>query len=151
VQPPRARPLLPGRPRGAGDDRQRDVLPRRHAVPARRARDLSRPGLPAVRGRGGHLRRRRRCQGARQEAEDALAEPLEAFHAFFLGDRAFIGGDTPSIADIRLAVTLEFLKAIDYAFPAWASEYMEAVESALGEAYSEPAADVRGFVASVRQ
>ena len=27
---------------------------------------------------------------------------------------------------------------------------MSAVESALGEAYSEPAADVRGFVASVK-
>jgi glutathione S-transferase len=88
---------------------------------------------------------------ARREAEDALAEPLEAFRVFFLDGRSFIGGDAPSIADIRLAVTLEFLKAIDYDFPAWASAYLEAVESALGDAYSEPAADVRGFVASVRQ
>ena len=31
----------------------------------------------------------------------------------------------PSIADIRLAATLEFLRAIDYDFPAWATEYME--------------------------
>jgi glutathione S-transferase len=88
---------------------------------------------------------------ARRESEDALAEPLEAFRVFFLDGRSFIGGDAPSIADIRLAVTLEFLKAIEYDFPAWASDYLEAVESALGEAYSEPAADVRGFVASVRQ
>jgi glutathione S-transferase len=64
--------------------------------------------------------------------------------------KPFIGGDSPSIADIRLAATLEFLKAIDYDFPAWATEYMAAMESALGEAYSEPAADVRGFIASVK-
>ena len=59
---------------------------------------------------------------------------------------AFIGGDTPSIADIRFAASLEFLRAIDYPFPAWAEEYMAAIEAALGEAYSEPAADVRGYV-----
>src|SRR4051794_11847697 len=87
---------------------------------------------------------------AQQEATAALAEPLEAFHGFFLHDRPFVGGDHPSIADIRWAATLEFLRAIDYPFPDWAEEYMSAVESALGEAYSEPAADVRGFVASVK-
>ena len=87
---------------------------------------------------------------AQQDATDALAVPLEAFHSFFLEGKQFIGGDSPSIADIRLAVTLEFLRAIDYDFPAWAEEYMQAVESALGEAYSEPVADVRGFVASVK-
>jgi glutathione S-transferase len=86
---------------------------------------------------------------AQKDAEDALAEPLEAFNAFFLDGKTFIGGDSPSIADIRLAATLEFLRAVDYDFPAWAEEYMSAVESALGEAYSEPAADVRGFVASL--
>ena len=87
---------------------------------------------------------------AQQDATAALAEPLEVFHSFFRGGKTFIGGDNPSIADIRLAATLEFLRAIDYDFPQWAEEYMTAVESALGEAYSEPAADVRGFVASVR-
>jgi len=86
---------------------------------------------------------------ARRDAEAAIAAPLEAFHSFFLDGRRFIGGDSPSIADIRLAATLEFLRAIDYDFPAWAEEYMEAMEAALGDAYSEPAADVRGFVASV--
>jgi len=85
-----------------------------------------------------------------QDAVDALAEPLEVFHTFFMGDNAFIGGDSPSIADIRLAATLEFLRAIDYPFPTWAEEYMSAVESALGDAYSEPAGDVRGYVASVK-
>src|SRR5918997_1916925 len=80
---------------------------------------------------------------AQRDATDALAEPLDVYRSFFLGGRRFIGGDSPSIADIRLAATLEFLCAIDYDFPAWAEEYMSAVESALGEAYSEPAADVR--------
>jgi glutathione S-transferase len=87
---------------------------------------------------------------AQKDAEAAIAEPLEAYHRFFLDGRRFIGGDGPSIADIRLAATLEFLRAIDYDFPAWAEEYMSAMESTLGEAYSEPAADVRGYVASVR-
>jgi glutathione S-transferase len=83
---------------------------------------------------------------AQKDAEDAIAEPLEAYRQFFLDGRTFIGGEGPSIADIRLAATLEFLRAVDYDFPAWAEEYMAAVEEALGEAYSEPAADVRGFV-----
>jgi glutathione S-transferase len=52
--------------------------------------------------------------------------------------------------DIRLAATLEFLRVIDYELPAWAEEFMSAMESALGKAYSEPASDVRGYVASMR-
>ena len=87
---------------------------------------------------------------AQKDAEAAVAEPLEVFHGFFLEGKKFIGGDSPTIADIRLAATLEFLRAIDYDFPAWAEEYMRAMESALGEAYSEPAADVRGFVESAK-
>jgi glutathione S-transferase len=87
---------------------------------------------------------------AQKDAEAAIAEPLEAYRAFFLEGKTFIGGNSPSIADIRLAATLEFLRAIDYDFPAWAEEYMSAVEEALGEAYSEPAADVRGFVAQAK-
>ena len=87
---------------------------------------------------------------ARKDAEAALAEPLDVYRAFFLDGKRFIGGDTPSIADIRLAATLEFLRAIDYDFPAWAEEYMAAMEEALGEAYSEPAADVRGYIDHVR-
>ena len=87
---------------------------------------------------------------AQKDAEEAIAEPLEAFRWFLDGQR-FIGGENPSIADIRLAASLEFLRAIDYPFPDWAEEYMRGVEEALGDAYSEPAADVRGFVASVKQ
>ncbi len=86
---------------------------------------------------------------AQRDATTALAEPLDAFQFFFRGD-PFIGGDHPSIADIRLAATLEFLKAIDYDFPQWATDFMERMESTLGDAYSEPAGDVRGFVASVK-
>ena len=57
----------------------------------------------------------------------------------------------PSIADIRLAATLEFLDAIDYdAAGTGRREYMAAMESALGDAYAEPAADVRGYIASVK-
>jgi glutathione S-transferase len=87
---------------------------------------------------------------AQADAKAAIATPLEAYRRFFLDGRRFIGGDTPSIADIRLAATLEFLRAIDYDFPPWTIEYMDAVESALGDAYTEPASDVRGFIASVR-
>jgi glutathione S-transferase len=65
-------------------------------------------------------------------------------------DRFIGGGDGPSIADIRLAATLEFLDSIDYKLPDWAAAHKAAVEEALGEAYSEPAADVRGFVASAK-
>jgi len=87
---------------------------------------------------------------AQQDAESALAEPLDVFRAFFLNGKPFIGGTSPSIADMRLAASLEFLHAIDYELPDWVEEYMAAMESALGEAYAEPAADVRGYIASVK-
>jgi len=87
---------------------------------------------------------------AQRAAEAALAEPLEVYHSFFLDGKAFIGGSGPSIADIRLAASLEFLKAIDYDTPEWLSDYMGAMEQALGDAYTEPAADVRGYIAHVK-
>jgi glutathione S-transferase len=87
---------------------------------------------------------------AAKDAEAALAEPLDVFRSFFLDGKPFIGGDSPSIADIRVAATLEFLRAIDYEFPDWAEEYLTAMETTLGDAYSEPAADVRGYIAQVR-
>jgi glutathione S-transferase len=87
---------------------------------------------------------------AQRDAEAALAEPLDVYRAFFLDGKPFIGGDHPSIADFRLAATLEFLRAIDYAFPDWAEEYMTRMEETLGDAYSEPVADVRGYVGSVK-
>ena len=87
---------------------------------------------------------------AQQDATDAIAAPLDVFHSFFLDGKRFIGGDDPSIADFRFAATLEFLRAIEYEFPAWAEEYMARMEETLGEAYSEPVADVRGYVESVK-
>jgi glutathione S-transferase len=87
---------------------------------------------------------------ARADAEAALAKPLDVYRDFFLAGKRFIGGDQPTIADIRLAATLEFLRAIDYDLPDWAEDYMSAMEETLGEAYSEPAADVRGFVEQVK-
>jgi glutathione S-transferase len=87
---------------------------------------------------------------ARSAAVAAIAEPLEVFNKFFLGGKAFIGGSGPSIADIRLASTLEFLAVIDYPLPAWAKQYVADMEAALGEAYAEPAGDVRGYIAYVK-
>src|SRR3954454_7480403 len=84
---------------------------------------------------------------AQRDATSALAEPLDVYRAFFLDGRDFIGGEHPSIADIRLAATLEFLRSIDYDFPSWTTEYMERVESALGEAYTEAGARRGGLVA----
>ena len=87
---------------------------------------------------------------AQQDAEAALAEPLEVYNTFFLDGQAFIGGDSPSIADFRFAATLEFLRAIDYDLPDWAEEYMSRMEETLGEAYTEPVADVRGYIDYVK-
>ena len=87
---------------------------------------------------------------ARKAAAAALAEPLEVFHSFFIGKRRFIGGSAPSIADIRLGATLEFLAVIDYRLKPWAKAYMKRLEDKLGAAYSGPAADVRGYIAHVK-
>lgn len=88
---------------------------------------------------------------ARTAAETAIAEPLEVFRSYFVRD-GFIGdGETPSIADIRLASTLEFLALNDQPLPAWCKSYVGRVEAKFGKAYSEPAADVRGMVAQVKK
>jgi glutathione S-transferase len=86
---------------------------------------------------------------AQQDATEAISEPLEAFR-FYMNGKPFIGGASPSIADMRLAASLEFLNAIDYDFPAWAGDYLAAMETSLGDAYSEPVADVRGYIAHVK-
>ena len=87
---------------------------------------------------------------AQKAATDAIAAPLDVLHKFFMDGKAFIGGHHPSIADIRLAATLEFLAVIDYSLPAWATAYMSATEKTLGAAYTEPATDVRGYIAYVK-
>jgi glutathione S-transferase len=83
---------------------------------------------------------------AQADAQAALEHPLEVYRTFFLDGKRFIGGDHVSIADIRLAASLEFLAAIDYDLPSWTREYMAAMEAELGDAYAEPAADVRGYI-----
>jgi len=87
---------------------------------------------------------------AQKAAEAAVGETLAAFHKFFLDGRTFVGGDHVSIADIRLACSLEFLNAIDYPFTGWTKAYTAAVEKALGDAYAEPAGDVRGYIQYVK-
>ncbi len=87
---------------------------------------------------------------AQKAAVEALGEALDAFHKFFLHGTTFVGGDHVSIADIRLACSLEFLNAIDYPFAGWTKAYMAAVEKALGDAYAEPAGDVQGYIQYVK-
>jgi glutathione S-transferase len=86
-------------------------------------------------------------EAARAAAEAALPRILDVYRSFFITDDGFIGGDSPTIADIRLASTLEFLVVTDAGLPQWAKDYVARVESALGDAYSEPAGDVRGYIA----
>jgi glutathione S-transferase len=87
-------------------------------------------------------------EAARKAAEDAIPRILDTYRQFYGADGGFIGGgETPTIADIRLTATLEFLAVTDTELPDWTKDYMQRVESALGEAYSEPAADVRAYVA----
>jgi glutathione S-transferase len=87
-------------------------------------------------------------EAARKSAEDAIPRILDTYRRFYGTDGGFIGGGaSPTIADIRLVCTLEFLAASDVELPEWTKDYMQRVESALGDAYSEPAADVRGYVA----
>ena len=87
---------------------------------------------------------------AQKAAIAAIAEPLDVFHKFYMDGKPFIGGSAPSIADIRLAATLEFLAVVDYALPSWAKSYIAAMEESLGKAYAEPAADVRGYITYVK-
>jgi glutathione S-transferase len=87
-------------------------------------------------------------EAARKSAEEALPRILDTYRKFYGTGEGFIGGgDSPTIADIRFACTLEFLAVMDTELPDWAKDYVQRVESALGDAYSEPAADVRAHVA----
>jgi len=87
---------------------------------------------------------------AQKAAVEALGQALDAFHRFFLHGATFVGGDHVSIADIRLVSSLEFLNAIDYPFAEWTKSYWSAAKEALGDAYSEPAKDVEGYIQYVK-
>lgn len=86
----------------------------------------------------------------RLDAQAAIADVLEVVRQFFLKGE-FIGGAHPCIADIRLASTLEWLPVAQYDFADWTQRYLEQIEVTLGQSYSEPAADIRGFVAYTLQ
>ncbi|MGX5845745.1 glutathione S-transferase family protein [Mesorhizobium sp. PL10] len=108
-------------------------------------------GFPQYAGEVGHSDAHpEKKSEAQKAAVAAIAEPLEVFHSFFRDGKPFIGGKHPSIADIRLASTLEFLAVIDYPLPKWAKEYVAAIEKKLGKAYADPAGDVRGYIAYVK-
>ena len=135
--------LLPDRPGRAGDGRQRDVLPDRHplsaasrAPPTRRSASRSTRARSATSEADDELKAK-----AQQDAEAALAGAARGLPRVLprrpAVHRRRLSRRSPTSA---CAATLEFLRAIDYDFPAWAEEYMAAMESALGDAYSEPAA-----------
>ena len=108
-------------------------------------------GFPQYAGEVGASDADTTAKGAAQKsAIAAIAEPLEVFHQFYMDGKPFIGGATPSIADMRLAATLEFLAVVDYALPSWAKTYIAAMEKSLGKAYEEPASDVRGYIVYVK-
>src|SRR5687768_9436705 len=62
-------------------------------------------------------------EAARKAAEDALPRLLDVYRDFYGIDGGFIGGgDSPTIADIRLACTLEFLAVGDVDLPDWTKD-----------------------------
>ena len=152
VQQARARPVLPHRSGRAGDGRQRELLPDRDVLPAGRARDVPHARLSAVPGRGGDLGARATSSRRRPSATPRRRSPSRSRRSAVLPRGPTVHRRRAPLhrRHAALRATLEFLKAIDYAFPSGPSEYMDRVESTLGDAYSEPAGDVRGFVASVK-
>ena len=61
------------------------------------------------------------------------------------GLAAHYGGLTQYVDQaLRALVSLGLIDPL----PAWATDYLKRVETKLGKAYSEPAADVRGYVGS---
>ena len=107
------------------------------------------PRLPAVPRRGRLVERGRRGEGGRPEGRSRRAGRPARVSPPSSSTAALHRRRPSSIADIRLAASLEFLAAIDYDLPP-GTEYMAAIEAELGDAYSEPAADVRGYIADVR-
>ena len=83
-------------------------------------------GFPQYPGEVGDLGGRRRDEGAGAAGRRGRARRAARRLPRVLPRRQArsSAATRPSIADIRLAATLEFLRAIDYDFPAWAEEYM---------------------------
>ena len=85
---------------------------------------------------------------ARDQAEAEVHRLLEVIKTCFIGKggEGFIGADSPTIADMRLAASLEFAPSLNNPIADWAKAYVARVEQALGDAYTGPASDVRGFL-----
>jgi len=96
--------------RRARHGRQRDVLPHRDDVSARRARHIRVLNFPQYAGEVGASDADADTKARAQVAAEAAVAGPSRSTGFFLDGKTFIGGDTPSIADIRLAATLEFLR-----------------------------------------
>ncbi len=78
---------------------------------------------------------------------DDIFKPLEGLYikGGFIG-----GGESPSIADIRIMCTLMFMTSIEYEFSEGLKAYMEKVQTALGEAFTAPSGDFTGYLESVK-
>ena len=96
LQQARPRPLLPDRSGRAGDGRQRDVLPDRHALSAAsRARPTRRSASRSTRARSATSDADDEMKAkARKDAEAALAEPLDVYRRSSSTATPFIGGDS---------------------------------------------------------
>lgn len=90
---------------------------------------------------------------AAQAAKDAAAA-LEELFAVLLKDfvhpaSGFIGTtECPSIADIRVVASMQFLPVIGYAMPPDLQAYHDKVVAALGASFTDVAGDVQSFVQS---
>ena len=142
-------PTDPGR---AGDGRQRDVLPDRHALSAPRARDVPDARLPAVRRARSApptpttRSRRRRSRTPRRRSPSRSTSTARSSSTA----STFIGGDSPrSPTSASRPRSSSCARSTTTSRPGPRSTW-RAMEAALGDAYSEPAADVRGYVASVK-
>ena len=152
LQQASSRQVLSDRAGKARHGRQRDVLYRRHALSlSRRARPMARSASRTMRARSARATPtpRRRTRRRRRRLPPWARRSRCSANSISRG-KTFIGGDHVSIADIRLAASLEFLHAIDYPVPGWLGTYWSAVKHALGAAYAEPAKDVEGYIAYVK-
>ena len=114
------------------------------SIPTSRGRPTARSGFPQYAGEVGASDADAAAKAkAQKAAEAAVGETLAASINSSRGQD--LHRRRPRlIADIRLACSLEFLNAIDYPFDEWTKAYASAVETALGDAYAEPAGDVEG-------
>ena len=116
-----------------------------------RARHLSGARLPAICGRGRRERRRRRAQGHGAEGggrggrRDAGGVPQ------ILSRRQDLHRRRPRFHRRHQARLQPRVPACDrLRLPGWTKTYMAAVETALGDAYAEPAGDVEGYIQYVK-